>query len=57
MDVQVQIRSGMRGLAIVGLPDKAASENRERLSRLGHFLAGSEPLKNFSNFLCHARRQ
>ena len=57
MDVQVQIRSGLRVLSIVGLPDKVASENRERVGRFGRFLAGSGPLKSFSSFLCHARRQ
>ena len=31
VDVQVQVAPGMRAFAIVGLPDKAVSEARERL--------------------------
>ena len=31
VDVQVQISSGLVGLVIVGLPDKAVAESRERV--------------------------
>ena len=31
VDVQVQIAPGMAGFAIVGLPDKAVAESRERV--------------------------
>ncbi|MCK9994375.1 MAG: hypothetical protein Dbin4_02895, partial [Alphaproteobacteria bacterium] len=34
VDVQVQIASGLPAFTVVGLPDKAVAESRERVDRL-----------------------
>ncbi|MBI2234245.1 MAG: YifB family Mg chelatase-like AAA ATPase [Micavibrio aeruginosavorus] len=45
VDVQVQIASGMVGFNIVGLPDKAVGESRERVRAALHALGLSLPAK------------
>jgi magnesium chelatase family protein len=45
IDVQVQMLSGMPVFAVVGLPDKAVAESRERVRSAIHALGLSLPLK------------
>jgi magnesium chelatase family protein len=45
VDVQVQITQGLPTLTIVGLPDKAVSESRERIKSTLHSLGLSLPAK------------
>ncbi len=48
VDVQVQIMSGMPAFAIVGLPDKAIAESRERVRSALHALGLSLPSKHIT---------
>ena len=45
IDVQVQMVAGMPTFTIVGLPDKAVAESRERVRSAIHALGLSLPLK------------
>lgn len=48
VDVQVQIASGMPGFTVVGLPDKAVGESRERVRAALHSLGLSLPPKRLT---------
>ncbi len=48
VDVQVQMASGMPAFAIVGLPDKAVAESRERVRASLHALGISLPAKRIT---------
>ncbi len=48
VDVQVQIASGLPSFSIVGLPDKAVSEARERVRAALHALGMSLPAKRIT---------
>ena len=52
IDVQVQVASGANGFAVVGLPDKAVGESRERvraaLTALGIALPAKRIIVNLS---------
>ncbi|HUX79922.1 MAG TPA: YifB family Mg chelatase-like AAA ATPase [Alphaproteobacteria bacterium] len=48
IDVQVQISSGMPGFAIVGLPDKAVGESRERVRSAFHAMGLSLPYRRIT---------
>ncbi|MEQ1889477.1 MAG: YifB family Mg chelatase-like AAA ATPase [Alphaproteobacteria bacterium] len=48
VDVQVQIASGMPGFAIVGLPDKAVAESRERVRAALSAIGLALPLKRIT---------
>ncbi len=43
IDVQVQVSTGMPGFSIVGLPDKAVGESRERVRSAFHAMGLSLP--------------
>ncbi len=48
VDVQVQLASGMPAFSIVGLPDKAVAESRERVRAALHALGISLPAKRLT---------
>jgi len=48
IDVQVQISSGMPGFAIVGLPDKAVGESKERVRSAFHAMGLSLPYRRIT---------
>lgn len=48
IDVQVQISSGMPGFTIVGLPDKAVGESRERVRSAFHAMGLSLPFRKIT---------
>lgn len=48
IDVQVQISSGMPGFTIVGLPDKAVGESRERVRSAFHAMGLSLPYQRIT---------
>ncbi len=48
IDVQVQISSGMPGFAIVGLPDKAVGESKERVRSAFHAMGLSLPYQRIT---------
>lgn len=48
IDVQVQISSGMPGFTIVGLPDKAVAESRERIRSAFHAMGFSLPYRRIT---------
>lgn len=48
IDVQVQISSGMPGFTIVGLPDKAVGESRERVRSAFHAMGLSLPYRRIT---------
>lgn len=48
IDVQVQISSGMPGFSIVGLPDKAVGESRERVRSAFHAMGLSLPYQRIT---------
>src|SRR5436190_22412680 len=48
IDVQVQISSGMPGFTIVGLPDKAVAESRERIRSAFHAIGLSLPYRRIT---------
>lgn len=48
IDVQVQISSGMPGFMVVGLPDKAVGESRERVRSAFHAMGLSLPYRRIT---------
>lgn len=48
IDVQVQISSGMPGFTVVGLPDKAVGESRERVRSAFHSMGLSLPYRRIT---------
>ncbi len=48
IDVQIQISSGMPGFAIVGLPDKAVAESKERIRSAFHSIGLSLPFQKIT---------
>lgn len=48
IDVQVQISSGMPGFTVVGLPDKAVGESRERVRSAFHAMGLSLPYRRIT---------
>ena len=48
IDVQVQISSGMPGFMVVGLPDKAVGESRERVRSAFHAIGLSLPYRRIT---------
>jgi magnesium chelatase family protein len=48
IDVQVQISAGMPGFTIVGLPDKAVAESRERVRSAFHAMGLSLPYRRIT---------
>ena len=49
VDVQVQISNGLPAFTIVGLPDKAVAESKERVRAALHALGLSLPPKRLMN--------
>ena len=54
VDVQVQITSGQFAFAIVGLPDKAVAESRERVRAALHAIGLGLPVKHITIYLAPA---
>ena len=48
VDVQVQVSSGLPAFTIVGLPDKAVAESRERVRSALHAIGLSLPPKRLT---------
>ena len=48
IDVQVQVSTGMPGFSIVGLPDKAVGESRERVRSAFHAMGLSLPYQRIT---------
>ncbi len=48
IDVQIQVSSGMPGFAIVGLPDKAVAESKERIRSAFHGMGLSLPFQRIT---------